>query len=233
MSFNKIPPVILVMRCTPIMDRRMENMNSAAALPAGITADGEGKLRWTYELNLWRHPMMLYSGIKAMSIAVLSFGVLVASVRIGMDGIAAGADFLGWYLLIALAVMLTLFGLSYLILCLFYWGRYVMMFEMDEKGVLYAQAPRQHQKARKLGMLTVLVGAVAKSSGISVAGFAAVNRSFYSRFSEVRKVKAVRKHNLIRVNGLFVKNQVYASPEQYDFVWEYITSRCRRGKIYE
>lgn len=197
-----------------------------------ITGD-DGKLRWTFELNLWRHPVMLYSGTKAMSIAALSFGILVASVRTGMEGIPAGADFLWRYLAIALAVMLPLLGLSYFILCLLYRGRYAMVFGMDEKGVLHVQVPRQHQKARMLGLLTVLTGAAARNPGISVAGLAATNRSLYSRFSEVRKVKAVRKHNLIRVNGLFVKNQVYVPPEQFDCVWEYITLQCGKGKTYD
>lgn len=66
----------------------------ADILPNGITADDDGKLRWTYELNMWRHP-----------------------------------------------VMLPLFGLFYLLLCLLYRGRDVIIFEMDEEGVLHIQAP--------------------------------------------------------------------------------------------
>lgn len=31
----------------------------------------------------------------------------------------------------------------------------------------------------------------------------------------------------------FVQNRIYAAPEQFDFVWQYIVSHCPKGKIYE
>lgn len=30
-----------------------------------------------------------------------------------------------------------------------------------------------------------------------------------------------------------MKNRIYAAPEQFDFVWQYIASRCPKGNIYE
>ena len=56
------------------------------------------------------------------------------------------------------------------------------------------------------------------------------SQSFYSRLAEVKFVKAMRKQNLIRVNGGFVRNRIYVSPEQFDFVWAYIVFRCPKGK---
>jgi hypothetical protein len=41
------------------------------------------------------------------------------------------------------------------------------------------------------------------------------------------------KQDLIRIKSVFVRNRIYAAPEPFAFVWEYIKSRCPKGKIYE
>ncbi|WMJ76989.1 hypothetical protein RBQ61_15650 [Sedimentibacter sp. MB35-C1] len=64
-------------------------------------------------------------------------------------------------------------------------------------------------------------------------GLAATSQGFYSRFAQFRVVKAVRRQNLIRVNGGFVQNRIYAPPEQFDFIRQYIITLCPKGKMYE
>ena len=51
-------------------------------------------------------------------------------------------------------------------------------------------------------------------------------QSFVSCFSDVKSIKTHRKIHMIGVNSTFKKNTIYASPEQYDFVLNYIVSRC-------
>ncbi|MFW5649605.1 MAG: hypothetical protein ACOCG5_11000 [Candidatus Alkaliphilus sp. MAG34] len=174
---------------------------------------------------------MLYTAFKAASAAAAFFGLLVCFVRMGMDGFVAGIDFLWRYLLIAAAVVFLLMGFSYLILCLTYKGTYTMQFEMDEAGILHTEAPGQRKKSRRLGVAAAVVGTATGYSG--VMGLATVGQVFYSRFAQVRVVKAVKKQNLIRLSSRFVQNRIYASPEQFDFVWQYITFRCPKGKTYE
>ena len=48
----------------------------------------------------------------------------------------------------------------------------------------------------------------------------------YTDFSSVRKVKAYPRRGLIKVNQLLSHNQVYAEREDFDFVLDYIRSRC-------
>ena len=50
-------------------------------------------------------------------------------------------------------------------------------------------------------------------------------------YTKVRKIKAVRRKNLIRVNLWMQKGTVYVPPAHYDFVYNYITSRCPNAKI--
>ncbi len=203
----------------------------AETLPPGVIPCGDGKLRWSYTLNLWRQPIMLYTALGATSGVAASFGLLVCFVRMGMDGFASGIGFLWRYLLIAAAAVLLIMGLSYLILCLLYKGKYTMQFEMDEAGILHTEALGQQKKSRRLGVSAAIVCTATGYSG--AMGLVAAGQGFYSRFAQVRVVKAVKKQNLIRLSGGFAPNRIYASPEQFDFVWQCIIIRSPKGKMYE
>ncbi len=195
------------------------------ALPPGITAENN-KLRWSYAINLWKQPILLRPLVIVMAVFV---GVVVVTATI-----SGGFTALLWALGGGCAFTLLVVGLTYLIMGLIHRGQYIFLFEMDEKGVLHHTPPRQNKKARSLGVAAVIIGHASGMKTISDAGRNARNAggsAFYSSFSEVKKVKAVRKHNLIRVHSPFVRNQIYASPEQYGFVWEYITSRCKGANI--
>ncbi len=202
------------------MTTQLENM----ALPPGIT-EGEGKLRWSYAINLWRQPILLRP-LMIMMAVFLTFIVITAT-------IAGGVTALLWALGGGCAFTLLVGGLTYLIMGLIHRGQYIFLFEMDDKGVLNHSTPRQNKKARSLRVATMIVGHATGNGAIRDAGRSAGSSEFYSRFSEVKKVKAVRKYNLIRVHSPFVRNQIYASPEQYGFVWEYIASRCVKANIFE
>lgn len=190
----------------------------AETLPPGVIPCGDGKLRWSYTLNLWRQPFMLYTALGATSGVAASFGLLVCFVRMGMDGFASAA-------------VLLIMGLSYLILCLLYKGKYTMQFEMDEAGILHTEALGQQKKSRRLGVSAAIVCTATGYSG--AMRLVAEGQGFYSRFEQVRVVKAVKKQNLIRLSGGFAPNRIYASPEQFDFVWQCIIIRSPKGKMYE
>jgi hypothetical protein len=190
----------------------------AETLPPGVIPCGDGKLRWSYTLNLWRQPFMLYTALGATSGVAASFGLLVCFVRMGMDGFASAA-------------VLLIMGLSYLILCLLYKGKYTMQFEMDEAGILHTEALGQQKKSRRLGVSAAIVCTATGYSG--AMRLVAEGQGFYSRFAQVRVVKAVKKQNLIWLSGGFAPNRIYASPEQFDFVWQCIIIRSPKGKMYE
>ena len=110
-------------------------------------------------------------------------------------------------------------------------GKYVVLFEMDEKEVTHIQMPRQVKKAEVIGLITALVGAMAKSPTTMGAGMLATAKTkSTSEFVNVRRVKARRRFNLIKVNQLFDKNQVYVADEDFDFVYNFIKSRCINAK---
>ena len=102
---------------------------------------------------------------------------------------------------------------------------------MDEKEVTHIQMPRQVKKAEVIGLITALVGAMAKSPTTMGAGMLAASKTkSTSVFANVRRVKARRRLNLIKVNQLLDKNQIYVPDEDFDFVYDFIKSHCTKAK---
>ena len=101
-------------------------------------------------------------------------------------------------------------------------GKYIVMFEMDDKGVKHAQIPSQAKKAQKLSAATARAGASFGGLTAAGAGMMASRTSMYTAFSDVRKVKAYPRRNIIKLNERLEHNQVYASLEDFDFVYQYI-----------
>jgi hypothetical protein len=191
----------------------------------------DGKYRWAYEMNLLKNPTIFWTVLKVMMISwgiVWLFGLIVALFQGDLDL----QYFLFWLklmgILFGVLIALTVVGILITAAIL---GKYVVLFEMDEKQVTHIQMPRQVKKAEVIGLITVLVGMAAKSHTAMGAGMlAAAKTKSTSEFVNVRRVKGRRRLNLIKVNQLFNKNQVYVADEDFDFVYDYIKSRCINAK---
>ena len=102
---------------------------------------------------------------------------------------------------------------------------------MDEERIKHIQLPRQVRKAQVVGVIAAMAGIAAKNPAAIGAGTLAAGKS--SSTSEYRKVRRVvprRALHLIKVNQLFERNQIYVQKEDFDFVYEYIKSRCPQKK---
>lgn len=55
--------------------------------------------------------------------------------------------------------------------------------------------------------------------------------SITSEFALVKKVTRNARKNTIKLDQILEHNQIYVEKEDYDFVWNYITSRCKKAKI--
>jgi hypothetical protein len=122
--------------------------------------------------------------------------------------------------------MTVMVGTGYLVYAFIMGGQYLVLFEMDEKGVNHVQLPAQARKAGLISGATAAAGLLAGSVTAVGVGLTSARTSLYSEFSGVRKVQASPERNLIKVNGLLSRNQVYAADEDFDFVLDFITSRC-------
>lgn len=192
----------------------------------------DGKYRWVYEMHLLKNPTIFLTSLKVILIAVGAvwlFGLIIVTLSGDMDL----SQFLFWgkLILIILGVFVGLTILSVLLVAAIFHGKYLVLFEMDEKEVVHIQMPRQVKKAEVIGWITVLVGALAKNPTTMGTGMLAASKSrSTSEFDKVRHVKARRWRDLIKVNQLLNKNQVYVSDEDFDFVYNYIKTHCINAK---
>ena len=189
----------------------------------------DGKYRWAYEMHLLKNPTIFFTVLKVMMISigiVWLFGLVIGLGDMDLDYFLFWTKLSG--IMLGIFVVLTIIGVLITAAIL---GKYVVLFEMDEKEVVHIQMPRQVKKAEVIGFITVLVGAMAKNPTTMGVGLLAASKSrSSSEFANVRRVKAYRKRNLIKVNQLFNKNQVYVADEDFDFVYNFIKSRCINAK---
>ncbi len=193
----------------------------------------DGKYRWTYELNMLKNPVILFTVWKICGIVLLIL-LLFSFLLEVFDGDAAGwvtGFLLTPGILIVPGIMLLLTAAGYLILAAVYGWKYMVLFEMDDKEVVHHQMPVQFQKAQALSWLAAMAGAASGSFTAAGSGMAAAAKSSsVSSFEKVTKVVCRKRFHTIMVNEALEKNQIYASDADYEFVKEHILSRCVRAR---
>ena len=217
-------------------DDKSEKTVSGDKITENVYLCPDGKYRWCYEFRMLKNPTILITVLKVL---MLSFGIVVGFMVL-VDLISGNyrysdkADILAYYgaFLILLLVMLVLGAVSYLILAAMYGWSYQVLFTMDENGVEHRQMKKQFEKAEAIGWLTAAAGLATGKIGRSGTGIlAATKTSTTSEFQHVRKVRAVRRRDVIYVNQLLEHNQVYAEDADFDFVRNYIEEHCPNAKI--
>ena len=197
-----------------------------------ITFHEDGKYRWSYEYSLFKNPTIFILICKIFFFVILGIFVFMTVLfalendNFFREGFLDILKIFGFILLGAVAVV----GLSYLIYAAIMGGKYSVTFEMDDKGVLHKQEPRQAKKARGIGTAAAVTGLATGNFGMVGAGFASQRTDMYSDFSKVKKVKAYPSRNLIKVNATLNHNQVFAADEDFDFVYNFILSHCMNLK---
>ena len=190
-----------------------------------VTLCDDGKYRWEYEVNLFKNPMFFLLVWKIFFFIFL--GIFAVSnisdfLKWGAEKVVENLPFLGYFLLGMTAVV----GLGYLFYAAIMGGKYIVEFEMDEKGVNHKQTASQAEKAKKLARATMIAGAASGRIGTVGVGLSSQRTEMYSEFTKVRKVKAYPRRCLIKVNERLEHNQVYAAKEDFVFVKDYIVSHC-------
>ena len=81
-------------------------------------------------------------------------------------------------------------------------------------------------------MITVLAGALAGNVQAIAAGMLAGSKqSSLSSFEKVKSITVNEKRHVIYVNEKLSHNQVYAYPDDFAFVRDYIISHCKKAKV--
>ena len=197
-----------------------------------VTLYPDGKYRWVYEVPMLKNPSILFDVYWVLGISfglVWLFNVLLIGCEDGFSleslwGFTSG-------FLILMLVFVVIGYVAYVIVAWTYGWKYVVLFTLDEKEVVHQQMPHQMKKAKVLGALTALVGAAAGKPGIVGSGILASSRSTStSVLANVKRIKARRRQNLIKVNQLLNKNRIFVPDEDFDFVYDFLCQHCPNAK---
>ena len=108
----------------------------------------DGKYRWIYEFSMLKNPTIFFTIMKILAFASCAPALLVILTDLdeGIEALVSGAEVLG----VLLIIMLPLALLSYFIVAGLYGWKYIVLFEMDEKGVTHIQQEKQFKRHRGL-----------------------------------------------------------------------------------
>lgn len=186
----------------------------------------DGTLRWLYEFNMWKNPVICFAIAKVLLLSVIPV-ILIVFFSALEDGLVQATSVVLQVAGICCGILLALLVLAYVLVAILFGGKYLVLFEMDEHRITHTQLGRQHKKAQALGLLTAALGAASGNPGIAGAGLlAASKQSVTSHFKKVRRIKVVERRYVIYLGGALERNQVYTSKEDFKFVRDFIVSHC-------
>ena len=192
----------------------------------------DGKYHWLYDLNMLKNPSVLIDVYKMLGMTILILAVILFTIFSCSDGLKIESLALVLKITGLMAGIFFVLGiLGYLLYAAVSGWVYTVHFIMDENGVEHQQAPKSEKVAKRISTLTKLAGLLSGKPGVVGSGMLASRTSMVTEFASVRKVKAKRWMNTIMVNETFEKNRVYVSDQEFDFVYDYISSHCPKAKI--
>ncbi|MDO4510336.1 MAG: hypothetical protein Q4B68_00780 [Bacteroidales bacterium] len=194
----------------------------------------DGKYCWVHEFNLYTNPTILLMLLKIFFWIYFCMWAFLVLLDVG-NSWYGWDDFLdfGKWMLVFFACFSAFCTVCYYIYALVMGGKYCVLFEMDDKGVRHKQMPKQVKKAQILSALGFGLGAARGSlSGMGTSALAGARSEMYSEFGVVKSVEVYRRRGVIKVNALLNYNQVYAAPEDFDWVLQYILDRIpKKAKV--
>lgn len=210
----------------PVMMQASARQN----LPKGITLDESGNYRWTYKLDMIKVPVLRNMIMKIIFFSCLGVGAFIGLINLiqgeDLDVILTGGGILA---IVGLVILAITFVVYYIVISIH--GRYYTVdLLMNERGVEHIQSPEedaQSDKMKKLVFALELLNPDPATIGLAMAG----KEHMTSEYKDVKKVVAAHRYGLIKVHNTLQQNHIYAYPEQYEFVWNYITQHCPNAKI--
>ena len=195
-----------------------------------LIKEDENKYSWVYEQPMLKSFFLLFEVWRVILIAAAILALFLIIMNLitgnGFEGILSSIGMAG----LAGGIIFVLSIPSYYIVTKANNNKYTVLFEMDENGVDHTQIKTEAAKA--LEALTILAGIATRNRTTTASGIlSATGGSLYSDFRKVRKIKVLPDKNTIMLNGRFVRNQVYAEDEDFEFVSNFIIEHCPEAKI--
>ncbi len=211
-----------------------ETMNhdgsSEESLFKGILRDEKGVYYWISEQPMLKSLFLLTEVWKVFALAALIVALFCLVIFLSNGEGFSAVISAGQVMLITFGIIFVLSIPAYLIITWANNGLYTVLFEMDDNGISHTQI--KTEKAAALEMLTIYIGSATKNPSTTAAGLlSASGGSLHSSFSGVRKIVADSHSNLIRLNGLLVRNQIYPPEEDFEIILGYILDHCPNAVV--
>ena len=206
-------------------------MNTTNATPE-VQLCQDGKYRWVYEMSLYKNPTILLLLLKIFGWIVLGLWVFLNLLQ-ACDSVNTTSFMESLWtntkiMLVCGAVIGALCVVGYYLYALIMGGKYCVLFEMDDQGVMHKQMANQVKKSQLIGAITTLAGVATGNPATAALGMnAAVRTEMYSTFDKVSSLNAVPHRNLINIHEGLFHNHVYAAANDFSFVIHYIHNQVR------
>ena len=191
----------------------------------------DGKYRWVYEMKLLKDFWVLGTILKIFGGIIGAGAVIFLLVEL-----FGSHDYLGVLKMVGImsAILLSLSVIGYLVYAAIMGGTYCVVYTMDDKGILQEQQVKQARKAELLADILTLAGALSGNLTTTGMGLSSARRtSMYSNFEGTKKVTGIWKKGLTRLDAPLSHDRIYCERDDFEFVWDYIKSRCVGAKVIE
>lgn len=192
-----------------------------------ITKNEDEIYRWYYEFNMLKNPMVFRTVLKIffyILLGIWAFLLLLNIIEGNFDtnSMIEIAKAMG----ITAGIIFALSVISYFILAGIYGFKYCVLFEMNNECIKHIQMKKQFEKAKAIAWVEAIIGIA--SGKLNVTGSALLSGTksqLTTDFNKAKKVKAIKKHNTIKIDAPFSHNQIYVSDEDFDFVLNFIKEK--------
>lgn len=187
-----------------------------------ISKDSSGNFKWTCERSLFKDLTIFWLCFKVLigtTVGVMLIITLITAIADGFS--AASLRFMGNGVLGMAGIMTLLLCLGYLLYAAMMGGKYIVDFTMNDRELIHAQTAKQAEKAKKIGILTIIAGMFSRRMSTVGVGMNAARSISTTSFSSVKKVTADGKRCIIKLwDG--ESNYVYTAREDFAFVRGFI-----------
>ncbi len=219
------------METTDIGSIDFMNLSSEEARNLGIGVmfhdEDDGSYKWIYGMDMMKEKSMMKIVLIVMNIVFIPILLLLffLSLRDGFR-LQEAMLFFGVYVVIMIICVLSTWFVN-----LMYKGSYMMLYQMNDEELAFAQVRDQAQITKMIASAHAAVSSAAGEAGGVISGTALTlaPNTTYTTFKKVRSIRANRKDHLIWVNSFMLFQMVYVTEEYYDFVLNYILERCKKA----
>lgn len=202
------------------------------SLPMGMMRNSRGDIHWNISLDLSKNPFILHTAYKLFMGPSFLIGIIIVIVCCALGGtigdiLMISGIFFGVGAGLAIVCKIV-YSLTMAVGGSVYTVDHLMTEEKISYNLLESESDETHKQRAEI--LLWFVDYCGKGIASLMMDFEP-NKDFDSQYSEVRRITADKSHNIIRLKHRVLENRIYVEPQQFDFVFNYLTSHCKKATV--